>query len=174
MKVESCQDFKQGCCGCCVNTHWSEQRIADFLSANTVAVDALIRRRGHELRVRDLIQIHLRRGGWRDYLFAFFLVPFTFGLSAVLWNKRYGSCCFAGWLNQEEQRVGCLIHPARLGGADLRKHAFPMVPTLSCDREMRCPMLDDPTPRQMTLGWFELSRMGAKRLKRGVAGSSRG
>lgn len=165
MKVESCQDYKQGCCGCCVNMQWSEQKIADFLSANTAIVDALIQRRGRELRVRDLIHVHLRRGGWHDYLFAFILVPLTFGLSAVFWNRRYGSCCFAGWLNEEEGRVGCLIHPARLGGADLRKHAFPMVPTLSCDREMRCPMLDNSTPAHMTLGWFEISRAGAKTLK---------
>jgi len=167
MKVDSCQDFKEGCCGCCVNMRWSEQRLGDFLSKNTEAVDQMITRRGKALRVIDLVAVHLKRGGGRDFLLAFILVPFTFGLSALYWKRRYGSCCFAGWLDREKRRVGCLIHPARLGGADLRRHAFPLVPTLSCDREMRCLLLNNAAAEQLELEWFELSRRGAESLKRG-------
>jgi len=166
MKVESCQDFKQGCCGCCVNMSWSEEQLHEFLCRNTDAVDDVISQRGNELSLRDLVKVHLNRGGWHDYLLALILVPLTFGLSALFWKRRYGSCCFAGWLNKKEQRVGCLIHPLRLGGEDLRKHAFPLVPTLSCDREMRCPVLKNASEEHFRMEWFDISLAGAESLKR--------
>ena len=164
MKVESCQDFKEGCCGCCVNMRWSEKRLHSFLCENSAVVTSVIARQGKDLRLRDLVEIHLKRGGWHDYLLAFIMVPFTLGLSALFWKRRYGSCCFAGWLDKEEQRAGCLIHPERLGGADLRKHAFPLVPTLKCDRDMRCPLLEDAGEEHLNMEWFELSRVAAKSL----------
>ena len=137
-----CQTFKQGCCGCCVNMRWQAEQIAAFLDANTRAAERLFRS-GSRPCYRVLVRLHLARGGWRDHLLAAWLVPLTLGLSAWFWKRRYGSCCFAGYLNRAEGRVGCLIHPLRVGGAgDLRKHAFPLIPTLGCNRALRCPMLD--------------------------------
>jgi hypothetical protein len=164
MEKISCQDFKEGCCGCCVNMKWRRERLDLFLHDNTVAVDGMLAKRRKNVRLRDLVSVHLKRGGWADYLLAFILVPLTFGLSALLWKRVYGSCCFAGYLSEEAGRVGCLIHPLRLGGeADLRKHAFPLVPTLNCDRELRCPQLDNPGIPLET-GWYEVSMAGAGSL----------
>ena len=160
----NCQTFKQGCCGCCVNMRWQPARIAAFLDANTWAAERIFRP-GGKLRYRDLVRVHLARAGWRDHLLTLWLVPLTLGLSAWFWKRRYGSCCFAGYLNRSEERVGCLIHPLRVGGTgDLRKHAFPLIPTLGCDRALRCPMLDADgmTPES---DWLTASRAGAASLK---------
>jgi len=136
------------------------------MTANTVLVDRILKNREGDLRLRDLVCIHLQRDGWADYLLALILVPLTLGLSAFLWKRVYGSCCFAGYLNKEEGRVGCLIHPLRVGGeVDLRKHAFPLVPTLNCNRELRCPQLDNPEIPLET-GWYDASVSGARSLRR--------
>ncbi len=52
--------------------------------------------------------------------------------------------------NEQTGRVGCLIHPLRVGSPDLRRFAFPFVPTLGDDRALRCPMLDNDTT---DFGW---------------------
>lgn len=166
MENFSCQDFKEGCCGCCVNMNWSRERLELFLHDNTVAVDKMLAKRNGTLRLRDLVSVHLKRGGWADYLLAFILVPLTFGLSALLWKRVFGSCCFAGYLNEGEGRVGCLIHPLRVGGTvDLRKHAFPLVPTLNCDRELLCPQLQDANAA-LESDWYDASISGANSLGR--------
>ena len=159
-----CQSYRQGCCGCCVNMRWSNEQIASFLDANTRAAEAFFHP-GVRPRLSALVRMHLARGGWRDHLLAAWLVPLTLGLSAWFWKRRYGSCCFAGYLNRDEGRVGCLIHPARTGKPDLRRHAFPLIPTLGCNRALRCPMLDagGVSPEA---DWLTASRAGAASLRR--------
>ena len=158
-----CQNFRQGCCGCCVNMRWRPERIAAFLEANTRVAERLFPS-GAQPTQRQLVRLHLARGGWRDHLLACWLVPLTLGLSAWFWKRRYGSCCFAGYLDRREGRVGCLIHPKRVGGpGDLRAHAFPLVPTLSCDRALRCPLLDA-ADVSCALDWLAASRAGAASL----------
>lgn len=159
-----CQSYRQGCCGCCVNMRWQPERIAGFLEANTRAAERRLRPAARP-RLRDLVRLHLARGGWRDHLLAAWLVPLTLGLSAWLWKRRYGSCCFAGYLDRAAGRVGCLIHPARIGTPDMRRHAFPLIPTLGCNRALRCPMLDSGgVPPDAD--WLAASRAGAASLQR--------
>lgn len=136
-----CQSFRQGCCGCCVNMRWAPERIVAFVDANTRAMEA-VAGAGRRPAFGDLVRVHLRRGGWRDHLLMA-LAPVTLGLTAWFWKRRQGSCCFAGYLDRSGGRVGCLIHPRRVGEPDLRRHAFPLIPTLGCNRTLRCPMLDE-------------------------------
>ena len=135
-----CQSFRQGCCGCCVNMRWSDEKIMDFLRANTVAAESVI-----SVSTRPglwtLVRLHWARCGWLDHLLAGWLVFPTFGLSAWVWKRWLGSCQFAGFLDYASGRVGCLIHPVRLDGMDLRRHAFPLIPTVGCNRALLCPML---------------------------------
>ena len=162
----NCQRFSQGCCGCCVNMRWSARRIAAFLEANTRAAEEVLRP-GRRPRLRDLVRLHLARGGGRDHLLAFWLVPPTLGLSAWLWKRYFGSCCFAGYIDRAAERVGCLIHPARWGTPDLRRHAFPLLPTLRCNRALVCPMLRAGPPAPAADGgWLAVSRAGAASLRR--------
>jgi len=142
---------------------WRPARIESFLDANTRAAEALFPP-GVRPRLQTLVRMHLVRGGWRDHLLAVWLVPLTLGLSAWFWKRYYGSCCFAGYLNREESRVGCLIHPAREGSPDLRRHAFPLIPTLGCNRALRCPMLGagGVSPEA---DWLTVSRAGAASLR---------
>ena len=146
---------------------WQSDRIAAFLDANTRAADRLFRP-GVRPSLQDLVRLHLARGGWRDHLLAAWLVPLTFGLSAWYWRRRHGSCCFAGYLDRAEGRVGCLIHPARVGEPDLRRHAFPLIPTLGCNRALRCPMLDVGGVPPDDADWLTTSRAGAASLKTSV------
>ncbi len=156
-----CQSFRQGCCGCCVNMRWAPDRIRAFLKNNTQALNEV----AGSLRPRfcDLIRIHWRRGGWRDHLLVSVLAPLTVGFTAWVWMRFYGSCCFAGYLDEASGRVGCLIHPARVGGPDLRRHAFPLIPVLGCNRGLRCPMLDQ-TPADLDADWSTVSRAGFRSL----------
>jgi len=151
---------------------WSPERIASFLTANTRVANRLLPT-DKPPRHRDLVRLHLARGGLLDLLLACWLVPLTLGLSAWLWKRFCGSCRFAGFINLDGQRVGCLIHPLRLGGAkDLRRHAFPLVPTLGCDRNLICPMLAQHSMPPET-GWPEASRAGAASLRQRRAKTKR-
>jgi hypothetical protein len=141
---------------------WRPERIEAFLDANTRAAERLFRP-GVRPRLRDLVRFHLACGGWRDHLLAVWLVPLTVGVSAWFWKRQYGSCCFAGYLDRAEGRVGCLIHPARVGEPDLRRHAFPLIPTLGCNRALLCPMLGaGGVPPEAD--WLTASRAGAASL----------
>jgi hypothetical protein len=142
---------------------WHPARIAAWLDANTREAERAFRA-GQRPRLRDLVRFHLARGGWCDHLLAFWLVPLTLGLSAWLWQRRFGSCRFAGYLDRAEGRVGCLLHPARFGEPDLRRHAFPLIPTLGCNRALRCPLLDaGGVPPEAD--WLTASRAGAASLR---------
>jgi hypothetical protein len=122
---------------------WSDNKIFRYLERNTRFINSLLAP-GRRPSFLELVKIHLSRGGWIDHLMTFWLVPPTFGLSAWLWNRYFGSCVFAGFIDPEARRVGCLIHPALRGAPDLRRHAFPLIPTLGCNRALRCPMLASP------------------------------
>ena len=159
-----CQTFRQGCVGCCVNMRWKPARVLKYLEANTAAAETLFPQGGRPGR-RELARMHRMRGGWLDFTLAVLLVMPTFGLSAFLWRRYWGSCCFAGYLNRADGRVGCLVHPARAGGPDLRRLAFPWAPTLGCDRTLRCPMLADPDANPVW-GAITASREGYRSLHR--------
>ena len=161
--VIHCQSFSQGCCGCCVNMRWRPARVRAFLEANTI----VFHEESPSLRPGfwRLIRIHWRRGGWRDHLLVSILGPLTLGLTAWLWMRFYGSCCFAGTLDVTSGRVGCLIHPLQVGDPDLRRHAFPLVLVLGCNRQLRCSMLDSPTP-DLSAGMIPTSLAGFRSLRK--------
>ena len=165
--MTNCQSFRQGCCGCCVNMRWSPKRVLAFLDANSrLFADECP---SAHPRFRDLVRVHWRRGGWRDHLMVTLLGPLTLGFTAWLWMRFYGSCCFAGMLDSATGRAGCLIHPRRVGEPDLRRHAFPLIPLLGCNRQLRCPMLDSLSP-DLSLGLIPASRAGFISLRKTSSG----
>lgn len=157
-----CQSFSQGCCGCCVNMRWRPERVLAYLAENTRAFRQVTgtSRPGFA----RLVRLHWRRGGWRDHLMVALLGPLTLGVTAWLWMRFCGSCCFAGILEEQTGRAGCLIHPARVGDPDLRRHAFPLVLVLGCNRQLRCPMLDAAAP-DLTRPLIPTSQAGFKSLR---------
>lgn len=169
--MAECQDFREGCCGCCVNMRWPRGRVLRYLAENTRVVRAEFPAEGRP-GMRELVRVHLRRGGIWDHLMMGLLVMPTFGLSALVWSRVLGSCCFAGFLDEASGRVGCLIHPELLPGRDLRQHAFPLVPTLGCNRKLRCRMLEE-GPADQSLDAVAASRKGRESMvKRGPAGDA--
>lgn len=157
-----CQDFRQGCCGCCVNMKWPRERILRYLRENTRVAAEVFPEPGRP-GMRELVRAHWRRGGFWDHLLMGLLVMPTFGLSAFIWRRFRASCCFAGFLDEPSGRIGCLIHPAVMPGADLRRHAFPLILTLSCNRNLRCPMLMD-GPADQALDGVAASEEGYRSL----------
>ena len=153
-----CQSFREGCCGCCINMRWSDAKIMRYLEANTSAASR-IPAGGGRPRFRDLVHRHWVRKGLWDHLLLVWLVIPTFGLSALIWRRWFASCPFAGYLEEDSGRVGCLIHPERVGLPDLRKHAFPLVPTANCNRKLLCPMLYETQPTTDT-PYLDVSRAG--------------
>lgn len=160
----NCQSFRQGCVGCCLNMRLPEEKLRRFLERNTEAAERILSRGGRPGLFR-LARLHLARGGLLDHALACWLVAPTFALSVIAWHRIFGSCRFAGFIDRRAGRVGCLIHPARLGTPDCRRHAFPLIPTVECDTRMRCPMLKSEAP-DLSAGWFEASRSGAESLKK--------
>lgn len=153
MSTIDCQSFREGCVGCCVNPRWSDTRLHTFLARNTDALAGWDATEGHPRRA-DIVRAHWRRGGVWDHLLMLWLLLPTLGLSLLIWRRWFGGCVFAGFLSTTPTRVGCLIHPARWGQArggqectDLRRWAFPWVPTLYCNRRFECPGLHAPTPQ---------------------------
>lgn len=140
---------------------WRPQAFHDYLAANTAAFEQVLQ--GRRPGFIDLVRIHWMRGGWVDHLLVLWLGPLTLGLTAWLWLRYQGSCCFAGFIDREAGRGGCLIHPARLGEPDLRRHAFPAVILLGCNRALRCPLLER-ADAHLTLGLQQASRAGAASL----------
>lgn len=121
---------------------WTDVRVRAFLKRNTRVFHARMGGRTRPNR-RDLVACHWQSGGWMDHLLGFWLVPFTLGISAWVWKRFMGSCTFAGVIDTKTGRLGCLVHPARVGLPDLRRHAFPLIPTMGCNRELRCRMLNE-------------------------------
>jgi len=160
----NCQSFRQGCAGCCLNMRWQEEKLRRFLERNTEAAERILPRGGRPGFLR-LARLHLARGGLLDHVLAFWLIAPSFALSVLAWRRFSGSCRFAGFIDKRAGRVGCLIHPARLGTPDCRRHAFPMIPTVECDTRMRCPMLKA-GDADLSAGWFQASRRGAESLKK--------
>lgn len=157
-----CQTFPQGCVGCCVNRRWTDTRIRMYLARNTAQARARFAsgRPGYW----TLVRMHWWRGGFWDHLLMVWLVMPSFGLSALVWSRFFASCPFAGYLDERTGRVGCLIHPLRVGAPDPRRHAFPLIPTASCNRALRCPMLDHPNT-DFTSDALRASRSGAESLR---------
>lgn len=138
-----CQSFPEGCVGCCVNMLWSDKRIRQYLQKNTEFYEKYLPQTG-QLSYWSMVCFYFRRGALLDGLLTVALLLPTFGISAVLWKRFLGSCPFAGYLDASGKRAGCLIHPARVGLPDARRHAFPMLPLIKCNRLLRCPALDNP------------------------------
>jgi hypothetical protein len=141
---------------------WPRERILRYLHGNTRVMAEVFPESGRP-GMRELVRVHWRRGGGWDHLLMGLLVMPTFGLSALIWRRFRASCCFAGFLDEAAGRVGCLIHPEIMAGPDLRRHAFPLIFTLSCNRTLRCPMLEN-GPADRSLDAVAASKKGYESL----------
>jgi hypothetical protein len=59
------------------------------------------------------------------------MLPVVRGVVASCFRRRL-VCAFAGFLDDADNRVGCLIHPERTNGKDLRRAAFRLLPGFEC------------------------------------------
>ncbi len=159
-----CLSFDAGCVGCCVNPNWADSQLHDFLVENTRLAHEILAEDRHP-QYWELVRFYFLRTGWTDLLFTVVLFLPTLGLSTFYWMHRHGSCAFAGYLDKECKKAGCLIHPERIGYPDARLHAYPLNPMLACDPELVCPMLHNLNGRPVNATLAQVSRQGHASLK---------
>jgi hypothetical protein len=76
-------------------------------------------------------ELFVRRGA--DLLWATLLWVPLLGHLLRRWLKRRTSCAFLGFEDETETRVGCLLHPTRWHGLDIRqRRAFALLPGFAC------------------------------------------
>jgi hypothetical protein len=95
-------------------------------------------------RHRTLFESGGRPGAWRlllhelrarrgfDLLLAVLLLIPWVEKKARRWFQARVVCAFLAFRDATESTVGCLLHPARWNGEDLRPAAFRMLPRVSC------------------------------------------
>jgi hypothetical protein len=116
-----CRAGDHTCAACCHGEAVARLRLEHLLERNTALFGSLFkdgaggwwRWRLHEVLARG-------PGGlaWALLL----LLP---GLPVLLrpWLRRRSVCAFLGYEDPERSRVGCLLHPTRQGGRDVRRRA---------------------------------------------------
>ncbi|MEQ8189289.1 MAG: hypothetical protein ABRQ39_15060 [Candidatus Eremiobacterota bacterium] len=102
-EVSLCQMEGHSCAGCCINLYEYDDIIAEFLAVNT---------RSFQSFFPDLKTVNPT-----------FLQEYLTELKKI--NNRdpvflMYNCYFAGFIDREEKKTGCLVHPLRLDGIELR------------------------------------------------------
>lgn len=81
----------------------------------------------------ELILYELRVRGLADLFAALLLLLPVVGDLLRPWLSRRLVCAFLGYEDEQGQRVGCLLHPSRWGGVDVRqRNAFALLKGVGC------------------------------------------
>jgi len=102
-EVSLCQMEGHSCAGCCINLYEHDDIITEFLAVNTRSFQSFF----PDLKTVNPTFLHeylieLKKINNRDPVF-------------LMYN-----CYFAGFIDREEKKTGCLVHPLRLDGIELR------------------------------------------------------
>lgn len=166
-----CRTSTQSCIACCRGPAMSEVALTRALRRQSNLFGQLV---GDAKRLPSTIvliayELLIRRGSPIVYA-VLFLLP---GLGPLLrkWVGRRMCCAYLGFLHGDEKRPGCLLHPSRWDGRDLRRRvAFALLPGMGCGEPgYTCRVADAyrsagvharTTFRERTRGlsWFEFSR----------------
>lgn len=102
-EVSLCHMEGHSCAGCCINLYEHDDIITEFLAINTRSFQSFF----PDLKTVNPTFLHeylieLEKINNRDPVF-------------LMYN-----CYFAGFIDREEKKTGCLVHPLRLDGIELR------------------------------------------------------
>jgi hypothetical protein len=119
--VPLCRAGGHTCAACCHGEAVSRSSLERQLTRQSALFDRLLANRSgcwarwrlHELLARGFIGLF-----WAGLL----LVP-VLGDLLRPWLRKRSVCSFLGYEDAARTRVGCLLHPARHGGADVRRRA---------------------------------------------------
>jgi hypothetical protein len=167
-----CRSESQVCVACCHGENLSrEQFTRALLRQSRLFAVAFGSHAVLPSRVA-LIAYELRaRRGWPLLVAPFFLLP---GIGPLLrsWVARRVCCAFLGPVPGDAARPGCLLHPSRWAGVDMRRRAaFALLPGMQCGEPgyvCQSSMLyriagpaDRRRLREQTRGmdWFEFSNL---------------
>lgn len=88
---------------------------------------------GSRLGRFELLLYELRVGGLVELFWAMVLLLPVVGDLLRPWLSRRLICAFLAYEDEQEQRVGCLLHPTRRGGIDVRQgSAFALLKGVGC------------------------------------------
>ena len=115
-----CRQDRHTCAACCFGEKVPRERLERRLRRQTALFCEWIGQSGrlrwrpwrYELRVRPVV----------DLLWALLLMLPVVGNLLRPWLQKRSVCAFLGIEDDEESRVGCMLHPSRLG-VDLRQKA---------------------------------------------------
>ena len=102
-EVSLCQLEGHSCAGCCINLYEQNDIITEFLTINTRCFQSFFPdlKTVNPTFLQEYL-MELKKINNRDPVF-------------LMYN-----CYFAGFIDREEEKTGCLVHPLRLDGIELR------------------------------------------------------
>lgn len=128
-----CRTATAGCVACCHGSGMREDLLARALGRQSdVFSRRFARRAGLPDRLELIVFELLVRRGMPLLLAPLFLLP---GLGPLLraWLGKRMCCVFLGYPNGDRNRPGCLLHPTRWAGRDVRRAvAFYLLPGMGC------------------------------------------
>lgn len=126
------------CSACCYGDRVTRGQLDTALERQTTLFRSLIREKPPTRFAAMLVELRAR--GLVGFLWALLLVVPFVGPVCRPWLKRRVACAFLGYLEDSRERVGCLLHPSRFDGKDLRSRlAFPFWRGFGCgDAVWRC------------------------------------
>lgn len=137
-EATSCRQAHVQCVACCLDPSTPRAQLVRFLSANTSAY----RRRFGEPAVSrraSFLAHELERRHGADLLSALLLLVPPLAWVRAVYERRHIGCAWVGYLDRDRREVGCLLHPARNGGIDLRRVApYISDPLRWCAPDFQC------------------------------------
>jgi hypothetical protein len=127
-----CRFAGHTCAACC----WGEKVSSATLRAR-LRRQSRVFRRCFEERSRlgrlELLRYELRVGGIVALFWAMVLLFPLLGDLVRPWLSRRLICAFLGYEDEKGERVGCLLHPSRWAGMDVRQRsAFALLKGVGC------------------------------------------
>ena len=126
-----CQTRTQSCVACCRGKTLSDASLTAKLRRQTERFQKSFGTPNRPPSFLSLVLFELRTRRFSPLLFApLFLLP---GLGPLIrtWFANRSCCAFLG--DVEDSRAGCLLHPTRMGGTDVRhRTAFALLPGMTC------------------------------------------
>jgi|GEM_PF-6866716 len=140
-EVTLCQYAEYSCGGCCINLYENSKRLLTYVKENTLCFKEFFK------AYKD-ISPHLLK----EYYFSRISKSKKRDLSFFQNN-----CIYLGYIDDKE-RIGCLIHPARLGGIEIRHLAF----NSFCNPRAKC---------YRDIIWEHLSPLSKEKFRQKIKGA---
>jgi hypothetical protein len=127
-----CRFAGHTCAACCWGENVSSAALKGRLRRQSRVFDRCFGERSRLGRL-ELLGYQLRIHGIEDLFLGILLILPLLGDLLRPWLSRRLVCAFLGYEDDNGERVGCMLHPSRWGGSDLRaQSAFALLKGVGC------------------------------------------